>query len=142
MAQLSDSDAPPAGRDRAYAAITIGGLALGLAGCLLILTYVNYERSYDRWLPDSGRIYQVQDDRPSPGDGGRRIRRRVPFLCTRCCRPDFPQIEAITSIDSGKTVTEHDGQPMFLEATTVAPEFFPVFALPFARARRRPRCRM
>ena len=34
-------------RYRAQSAINIGGLALGLAGCLLILTYVHYERSYD-----------------------------------------------------------------------------------------------
>jgi hypothetical protein len=38
-------------KNRVYAAINIGGLALGLAGCLLILGYVRYERSYDSWLP-------------------------------------------------------------------------------------------
>ena len=47
-------------RNRVYAAINIGGLALGLAGCLLILNYVRYERSYDGWLADSERVYQVQ----------------------------------------------------------------------------------
>jgi len=34
-------------RNRGFAAINIGGLALGLAGCLLILNYIRYERSYD-----------------------------------------------------------------------------------------------
>ena len=47
-------------RNRVYAAINIGGLALGLAGCLLILSYVRYERSYDSWLPESERVHQVQ----------------------------------------------------------------------------------
>ena len=52
---------------RAYAAITIGGLALGLAGCLLSLGYVRYEQSYDSWLPDGDRIYQVQTTIHPPG---------------------------------------------------------------------------
>src|SRR5687767_9912656 len=54
-------------RNRVYAAINIGGLALGLAGCLLILNYVRYESSYDGWLPDSGRLYQVQSKFNLPG---------------------------------------------------------------------------
>ena len=34
-------------RNRVYAVVNIGGLALGLAGCLLILSYVRYESSYE-----------------------------------------------------------------------------------------------
>ena len=47
-------------KNRAYAFITIFGLALGLAACLMILLFVRYEASYDAWLPGSDRIYQVQ----------------------------------------------------------------------------------
>jgi len=38
-------------KSRVYAVINIVGLAIGLAACLLILTYVRYEFSYDNWLP-------------------------------------------------------------------------------------------
>ncbi len=34
---------------------------------------------------------------------------------------------------TGKTVTEHDGQPMFLDVTIVEPSFFQIFPLPFAQ---------
>ena len=119
-------------RNRAYAAITIGGLALGLAGSLLILAYVNYERSYDGWLPESGRIYQVQTTiRPPAMEVVESQASSLPMY--ESLAADFPQIEAVTSIASGKTVTEHAGQPVFIEATTVDPEFFRVFALPFAQ---------
>ena len=47
-------------RNRTFAAINIFGLAMGLAACLLLLIYVRYETGYDRWLPDSERVYQVQ----------------------------------------------------------------------------------
>ena len=39
-------------RSRTYAFINILGLALGLAACLMLLVYVRYETSYDRWLTD------------------------------------------------------------------------------------------
>lgn len=47
-------------RHRAFAFITVGGLALGMAGCLMIMSYVRYERGYDTWLPDHARVFQVQ----------------------------------------------------------------------------------
>ena len=47
-------------RSRTYAFINIFGLATGLAACLMLMLYVRYETSYDRWLPDAERIYQVQ----------------------------------------------------------------------------------
>src|SRR5688572_5284538 len=119
-------------RNRVYAAINIGGLALGLAGCLLILGYVRYERSYDSWLPDSGRIYQVQSAINVPGQPAVRTQASS-FPLHDALPAGFPQIEAITSVTSGKTVTERDGQPMFLEATTVDPEFFKLFGLPFVQ---------
>src|SRR5687768_6943184 len=119
-------------RNRAYAAITIGGLALGLAGSLLILAYVQYERSYDDWLPDSGRIHQVQTTiRPPAMEVVESQASSLPLY--ESLAAGFPQIEAVTSIASGKTVTEHGGQPVFIEATTVDPEFFRVFRLPFAQ---------
>jgi len=118
--------------NRAYAVINIGGLALGLAGCMMILGYVLYERSYDSWLPDNGRLYQVQTTiRPPAMAVVHNQTSSYPLL--EGLAAGFPQIEAITSVASGKTVTEHDGQPMFIDATTVDGDFFQVFALPFAQ---------
>ena len=119
-------------RYRAQSAINIGGLALGLAGCLLILTYVHYERSYDNWLRDAGRVFQVQTTVHPPGQADVHSQ-ASPDEFYGSLSGSFPQIEAVTSLAWGKTVTEHDGLPMFFEATMVDPEFFKVFALPFAQ---------
>jgi putative ABC transport system permease protein len=118
--------------DRGYTAITVGGLALGLAGTLLILRYVHYERSYDRWIADSGRIYQVQTTiRPPAMEVVRSQASAFPLY--DALPAGFPQVEAITSIAAGKTVTEQRGEPLFIDAQTVDPEFFKVFDLPFAQ---------
>ena len=113
------------------AAINIVGLALGLAGCLMILSYVRYERSYDSWLADSDRIFQFQTTVHPPGQPD--VNSQLsPFPIYQQLPAAFPQIEAITSVASGKTVTERDGQPVFVDVLTVDPEFFRVFNLTFA----------
>ncbi len=40
-----------------FSLINIGGLAIGLASCLMLLLYVNYEWSYDKQFKDINRIY-------------------------------------------------------------------------------------
>ena len=43
-------------KNKTYAFINILGLAIGMAACLMILLYVRYEMSYDKWIPDADRI--------------------------------------------------------------------------------------
>ena len=51
-------------RYKGYAFINIFGLAVGLACCLLIMLYVQDERSYDRFHEKADRIYRVEMDAP------------------------------------------------------------------------------
>ena len=46
-------------RHKAYAAINIAGLAVGIAACLLLFVVVTYELSYDKFQPNYSRIYHV-----------------------------------------------------------------------------------
>jgi putative ABC transport system permease protein len=54
-------------RNRAYAAINICGLALGLAAVLLIALYVRGEYSFDAQIADAGRIYRFSSETTQPG---------------------------------------------------------------------------
>ncbi|NJC35221.1 putative ABC transport system permease protein [Sphingomonas jejuensis] len=111
-------------------AVTIGGLMLGFAGCLMILGYVRAERSYDAWLPGHDRVFQVQTVIRPPGTDVVH-HQGSSFPVFERMGADFPQVEAITSIQVGKTVAEHDGAPVFLDAVSVDPGFFRVFPLTF-----------
>jgi putative ABC transport system permease protein len=53
-------------RSRTYAFINIFGLATGLAACVMLMLYVRYETSYDRWLPDADRTFQIQSVNVGP----------------------------------------------------------------------------
>lgn len=46
-------------RHKGYASINILGLAVGFAACLLIISYVRYEFSYDGFHEQADRIYRV-----------------------------------------------------------------------------------
>jgi putative ABC transport system permease protein len=46
-------------RHKGYAIMNILGLAMGMACCILILLYVQYEMSYDRYHPHSDQIYRI-----------------------------------------------------------------------------------
>ena len=47
------------GRQKAYSAINLIGLAIGIAACILILLYVQYELSFDKYIKDHDRIFRV-----------------------------------------------------------------------------------
>ncbi|TDQ08796.1 ABC transporter permease [Pedobacter metabolipauper] len=45
--------------NKLFTAINIFGLSVGLTGFMLILVYVNYERSYDSWNPEAEQVYRL-----------------------------------------------------------------------------------
>src|SRR5437867_12685318 len=47
-------------KHRGHSFITITGLAVGIACCILILQYVMYELGYDRYHTNADRIYRVE----------------------------------------------------------------------------------
>ncbi|WP_316822770.1 ABC transporter permease [Pedobacter gandavensis] len=47
-------------KNKGFTLINIGGLAIGLACCLMLLLYVNYEWTYDKQLKDIDRIYMTR----------------------------------------------------------------------------------
>ncbi len=53
-------------RRKAYSLINIGGLAAGLACCMVILLYVSNESRYDQYHKDVDRLYRVLEYRKVP----------------------------------------------------------------------------
>ncbi|MCR8561412.1 ABC transporter permease [Mucilaginibacter sp. BJC16-A38] len=54
--------------NKVYSALNIIGLGAGMAVALLIALWVNYQYSFDRFLPDADRLYQVRRNFNSNGD--------------------------------------------------------------------------
>src|SRR5882757_3158865 len=54
-------------KNKLFSVINVFGLSIGVAACLLILQYVNFELSYDQFNTNIGNIYRVYNDRYQNG---------------------------------------------------------------------------
>jgi hypothetical protein len=77
-------------RHKAYAAINIAGLAIGIAACLLLFTVVRYELSYDKFQPNYSQIYGVVAEDKYPQ--GVEYTQGIPFPALEALRTNFPQV--------------------------------------------------
>jgi len=79
-------------KNRVYSTINITGLAIGLASFIVILVYLNYELSYDKWDASLSKIYKVslQEDKD--------ILNTTPGPLAALLAKDYPNAEATTSI--------------------------------------------
>ena len=103
-------------KNRAYAAINIAGLALGIAACLLILGFVRYEFSYDSWLPNADRTYELQDFYHATKEGGEEMKLQVTSIASGLAlKKDFPQVEQAIYVKGTNAVVIKDGQPSTIE---------------------------
>jgi putative ABC transport system permease protein len=118
-------------KNRTYAFINIAGLAIGLAACLLILLYVRYETSYDSWLPDAERVYQVQSIYTDPETGEVSRQQGTHGVIAAPMAKDFPQIEAITRADSVSPVFMRGGEATFAPMIIADEGFFKILQVPF-----------
>ena len=49
-------------KNKAFSLINIMGLAIGMASCLLIMQYVSFELSYDRFHQNADDLYRLKID--------------------------------------------------------------------------------
>jgi putative ABC transport system permease protein len=97
-------------KSKTYAFINIFGLAIGMAACLMILLYVRYEVSYDSWIPDHQRSFQVQSWYKSSETGQEAQLQMTPYAAGKSLRQSFPQIENEVYVNNNNPVFFRNGQ--------------------------------
>jgi putative ABC transport system permease protein len=124
-------------KNRTYAFINLFGLAIGLAACLLILLYVQYERSYDSWLPDGTRTYQFQVHYKSKTTGDIFDNQGAPYVTKAALLKDFPQIESAAYMGGPPLTLLKDGEATEVEdGRLVDSAFLNTIALPMTQGDR------
>lgn len=81
-------------RQKAYAFINISGLAIGICCCLLIVSYVLDELSYDNFHPEVEQTYRIALDRKFPDNQFMYARSPIPMGPTLA--REMPEITAAT----------------------------------------------
>ena len=79
-------------KQKMYSSIKIGGLALGIAACLLIALFIQHELRYDKHYPDADRIYRVIAVYNEKGEIMKGI--HFPAPMASALKDDFPEVEA------------------------------------------------
>ncbi|MFL6763218.1 MAG: FtsX-like permease family protein [Sphingomicrobium sp.] len=97
-------------KSKTYSVINIAGLAIGMAACIMILLYINYEQSYDKWLPDVENTYQLEAWYPHPQDGEPLFMQMSAYVSKTAAVKDFPQIEHAVYVQDNGPVFIKDGQ--------------------------------
>jgi putative ABC transport system permease protein len=97
-------------KSRTYSIINILGLAIGMAACIMILLYIRYERSYDKWLPDVANTYQLQAWYPHPKDEEPTFLQMAAYVTKDAIKKDFPQVTGAVYALGSSPVFYKDGQ--------------------------------
>lgn len=123
-------------RHKAYAAINISGLTVGIAACLLIYVVIQYELSFNTYQPNFKNIYHVVSEQKREGDMA--YNPGVPVPATEALRLDFPQLKVTSLVSTyGSQITVPDGNAQngqgdkkfseSLGVVFVEPQYFDIF---------------
>ncbi len=103
-------------RNKVYSAINVGGLAIGIAACMLIFLYVKDELSYDRHHSKADNIYRITRDFLSDDGSVSLHLARVAPPFGPLLQQDFPEIERIArTLRTTLTVEDAEKQKTFRE---------------------------
>ncbi|HEY4209418.1 MAG TPA: ABC transporter permease, partial [Puia sp.] len=120
-------------RSKAFTFINVAGLALGIATCLLIVLYIQYELSYDKWNSKADRIVRVSLRGKMQVGELREASIMAPVAAT--LQKDFPEIEQATRILNGGSPRITYGDKVFKEDDLALADsnFFHVFSIPLLK---------
>ena len=120
-------------RQKGYSVINIVGLAVGLACTTFIFMWIQDELSYDRFHPDSDRIFRVVQSVDNP-EGDSHLAKTA-FMLSGMLKVNLPEIQAATRyrVLNGWLVKRGDIAFYGERVANADPEFFELFPFPFLK---------
>lgn len=115
-------------RQKSYSIINIGGLAIGMSVCILILSYVFFELSFDRFHEKSDQIYRVGNYATIGGNSFNLSVTSAPM--GEALRQDYPEIIANTRLNIDESQEFNIGERNFIQDEILYADssFFNVFS--------------
>ncbi|MCR9083065.1 MAG: ABC transporter permease, partial [Cyclobacteriaceae bacterium] len=114
-------------RSKGYALINIFGLGIGMAASILILIWVQFELSVDRYHENSGRVYAVWRNSEMQGEIFTWDYTPAPYGPT--LKEQYPEVEEVARITEWDPQLLTVGETSFYEESTFTdPGFFKMFS--------------
>ncbi len=118
---------------RLVSLINVLGLSLGLAAFLLLVMYVKFERSYDRFQPDVDRIYRLRYERTDQAGQSVRFASCCPPAGARI-RTRYPEVEKVARIFRYRGSISFEEKAFIEERMYFAEaDFLAIFKFPFLK---------
>ncbi len=119
-------------RDKLYSLISVVGLAVGIACCLLIFLYVQDELSFDRFHQKSGQIHRLIRIEQKPGTE-QEYSSSASYNIAPELKANFPEVESVVRLTNGAFVVSHGEKSLTQRALYVDPGFLTMFSFPLLR---------
>jgi len=84
-------------RQRIFSLINILGLAIGMVACLLIVQYMSFELSYDRFHKNANQIYRIKHQNFSQGNLIENLPKTYSAI-GRALKNEFPEVLEMTRV--------------------------------------------
>jgi putative ABC transport system permease protein len=121
-------------KGKAYSALNIIGLAIGMACCVLIFLYVQHELGYDKYHQGGNRIFRVAQKIQK--DSAELDTARVATPLIPAIRNNFPEVESAVrfQLSTWDNLVERKETKHYEDWVMIAEnDLFNVFTIPFVR---------
>ena len=119
-------------KNKVYSFINICGLAVGMAVALIVGLWVVNELSYDKFLPDYERIYQIE--RNVTLNHETRTVGYLPLILPDVLRKEIPEMEYVVETNlNGSNGLKAGERKIEAEGTFAGNDFFEIFQYPFVK---------
>lgn len=121
-------------KNKVFSFINISGLAVGMACCIIILLYVDFELTYDRYHDKAGQIYRMDTEVPYR-DGRTLTFNTTKYSFAPELTAGYPEIVNASRIAQEYKPLMRHGENCFFEKRLflVDPSFLEIFSLPLEK---------
>jgi putative ABC transport system permease protein len=116
-------------KHKVYSAINLLGLAIGIACCLLILTYIKDEWTYDRFHKNADTIYRVVSSFKSPTGEVKLSSQTQPPLAP-ALKQEFPEVKEVVRYWRWANVVRYQDKLLTEPVYFADPALLTVFSFP------------
>ncbi|GEM65605.1 ABC transporter permease [Sphingobacterium faecium NBRC 15299] len=119
-------------KNKAFSSINIIGLAIGMAGALLIALWLQNMLSMDRFHKKGDRLYVISNRDMNQGQMWAWV--NTPKIMGPTLKKDFPDIEKFTRYDQfNNFLTTYNNKKIVSQVAFVDPGFFDMFSFPIVK---------
>jgi ABC-type antimicrobial peptide transport system permease subunit len=120
-------------KNKGFTLINIGGLAIGLASCLMLLLYVAYEWSFDKQFDNIDRIYAVYDHSRMSDQINTSRESDTPTQLAGTIAESVPGVEHVTRLVENGAMLKYKNNTFMKKVLYVDPAFLKMFNYVFIK---------